>query len=559
MKNNSLWIILHKMRIPFIVIICTYTISISGLLLIDGVTKNGHVYHMTIFDAFYFISYTSTTIGFGESPFDFTYAQKIWVVFCIYLTVIGWFYAIGSLLSLLQNKLFLNEVAKLRFKHSLDRIRGNFIIILGYNAITLEIIKKSIERDTRVVVIEHNQDRANELIAESFTPTIPVLVSNASAIKSLDYAGIKYKNCKGVVSLFEEDKLNLRIAIVSKILNKNIKLAIKSTSPNKVENLLDANVEIIENPFEVITNQVKMAISYPHSLKLEKWLYSLDILSSHMPSLPSKGIYIVCGYGRLGKYIYDMSKKLSDIKMYFIEIDKNKFQDLSEHEKEIFILADADTKEALCKAEIHEAKAILAFTNDDTTNLSILTTAKKLNPKITTLVREVEIDDLSVFLHAKIDFIFIPAKILIHKTINALFNPLCDRFLNLLYTQEDYWAQVLIKKLLETINNNPLTYELKITNKTAFELYRNLEQGLEVNLELLHKSLYNKFEKNNLVALLIYRDKKSWLLPSLDEKLKIGDEILFAGDENAILDLEYIINNKDEFAYVYNNEKGVKK
>ena len=57
------------MRIPFLVIIITYTIAIIGLILIQGVDADGNPYKMSIFDAFYFISYTATTIGFGETPF----------------------------------------------------------------------------------------------------------------------------------------------------------------------------------------------------------------------------------------------------------------------------------------------------------------------------------------------------------------------------------------------------------------------------------------------------------------------------------------------------------
>lgn len=73
------------MRTPFLVIILTYTISIVGLLIIDGVDSEGNVYKLSIFDAFYFISYTATTIGFGETPFAFTYPQRIWVSISIFL------------------------------------------------------------------------------------------------------------------------------------------------------------------------------------------------------------------------------------------------------------------------------------------------------------------------------------------------------------------------------------------------------------------------------------------------------------------------------------------
>ncbi len=95
MRNNSLFIILQKMRMPFLVIIVTYTIAIIGLVLIEGVDTNGNLYKMSIFDAFYFVSYTATTIGFGEIPYAYTCPQRIWVTFTIYLTVLGWFYGIS--------------------------------------------------------------------------------------------------------------------------------------------------------------------------------------------------------------------------------------------------------------------------------------------------------------------------------------------------------------------------------------------------------------------------------------------------------------------------------
>ena len=65
------------MRRPFLIILITYSISILGLTFIEGVDSNGNPYYMTIFDAFYFISYTATTIGFGDTPYAFTYSKKM--------------------------------------------------------------------------------------------------------------------------------------------------------------------------------------------------------------------------------------------------------------------------------------------------------------------------------------------------------------------------------------------------------------------------------------------------------------------------------------------------
>ena len=92
------------MRVPLIVLIVIFAVSVLGLSLMPGEDARGRPDRMGIFDAFYFMSYTATTIGFGELPHAFTAAQRMWVTSTIFLAVIGWAYAIGSLLSLMQDQ-----------------------------------------------------------------------------------------------------------------------------------------------------------------------------------------------------------------------------------------------------------------------------------------------------------------------------------------------------------------------------------------------------------------------------------------------------------------------
>jgi voltage-gated potassium channel len=89
------------MRAPLIVLIVLFAISVLGLTLVPGpVDADGETSYLSFFHAFYFISYTATTIGFGEIPGAFSDAQRMWVTVCIFLSVIGWSYSIISLLAL---------------------------------------------------------------------------------------------------------------------------------------------------------------------------------------------------------------------------------------------------------------------------------------------------------------------------------------------------------------------------------------------------------------------------------------------------------------------------
>lgn len=553
MKNNSLYIILQKMRTPFLVIIVTYTIAIIGLLLVEGVDSNGNTYKMGIFDAFYFVSYMATTIGFGEVPYEFSYSQRIWVLFCIYTNVVGWLYAVGTLISLLQDKLFLHEIEKAKFLRQIKNLNEKFIIVLGYNQITKKIIKKAIQEGVRTVVIEKDKEKINDLILESFTPTVPALRSENYNILALELAGIKKRNCKAIVSLFEDDALNLKISLIAKLLNKYVRVAVKSTTQNHTENLKDLDAEIVVNPFSIISSEINMALLAPNLFKIEKWLYGLDNLSSTLPIFP-KGMYIICGYGRMGKKIYEKLTK-NNIEAHLIEIDDKNGLAYSKEEITNLTFGNADDKDTLLEVGVKEAVAIIAATNDDTTNLSILATAKKLNPKIVTIVRENELEDDLIFKNANIDHIFTPAKILVNKVTNALISPLSDKFLKVIIKKDNLWASKLIVKLLQEINEEPLVIEIEINDKSTPQIYNYLQTQKSLSLEVLATSLYNNEQKNNIVPLLLQRENDTILTPLLEHNLKIGDKILIACDENAKDDIEYICQNIYEFHYALTGEE----
>jgi len=455
--------------------------------------------------------------------------------------------------SLLQNKMLIEELTKLRFRWQVKAIKRKYIIILGFNYVTSEILKKVMESDIRSVVIEQDENKANNLILENYTPTVPILVADAKDQNSLFSAGIKNSNCKAVVSLFDDDELNLTVAVKSKLINKNVALAVKSSSSNHTENLQDINVDIIVNIFEIMAKELRMAINAPHLLKLEKWLYKIDKLNARVPKVP-KGRYLICGYGRLGKHIYKVLKN-EDIELRFIEIDESKAKNLSENEKSMITFANADDKKIQIMSDIRNTKAILAFTNNNTVNLSIIATAKKLNPEIITMAREENADDFSIFANAQIDYLFIPSKITFNKTINALLNPLSDIFISSFVNQHEIWAQKLTRRLIETVNDDPLIFELEICKNDAPQVYKALCKKTDISLEIFLISLYNRKHQNNVLPLLLVRNGDNFMLPDWNTKLKLDDRILFACDENAKSDIQYISENIYEFKYALTGEE----
>ena len=542
------------MRLPFTVIVITYAIAMTGLLLIPGIDDQGNSYHLSIFQAFYFITYTATTIGFGEIPYAFTHAQQIWVSMSIYLTVLGWFYSVGSLVRLLQDKLFLSEIALSRFKRSVKHIKEDFVIILGYNDTTSSIIRKLLNANMRVVVIEKDPQRADYLHLEGFTPYVPVLVRDVHNTTSLEFAGVQSIYCKGIISLLDSNILNLRVTLASKILNPNVRIAVKSATDNQTGNLYDAGADIVENPFDIISSQIQMALMAPSLFKLKNWLYKIGTLDAKTFSIPNDKI-IICGYGRFGKTVNQMFLS-NHIYPTIIEEDEKRIKEAKEDKIQNLICGNAEDKSCLTEANIEDTNLIIIGTDNDTTNLSIVSTVKKLNQKTLIISRENEILDFSIFSHAKIDHIFLPDKILIHKTTNAIINPLSDIMIELITTKNELWGQQLLSTLMKTIDINPITFEVTLSKSETIEIYKylsNNQNSLSVNI--LKASRRDRNISNNLFPLLIVRDQEKFILPSMDLPLQINDKILFACDQNAKEDFDYIANNIYEFHYIITGEE----
>jgi voltage-gated potassium channel len=232
-----------------------------------------------------------------------------------------------------------------------------------------------------------------------------------------------------------------------------------------------------------------------------------------------------------------------------IELDKNKDRQFTPDEISHLVFGNADDKELLLNVGIENAVAIVAATEDDTTNLSILATAKKLNPNIVTIVRENDILDDFLFKNANINHIFTPSKILVNKVTNALVNPLSDKFLKMIIKKDNEWASKLVSKLLQEIDAKPLLLEVEISESTTPQIFNYLKSEEIAYLSLLGISLHNKEHRNNIVPLLLQRENDIILTPEWENEIKIGDKILLACDNHAKDDIEYICQNAYEFYY----------
>ena len=549
MRDNALWIILQRLRTPLIVIIVTYAIAILGMVLIPG-WDGEKVYHLTFFDAFYFISYTASTIGFGETPYEFTYSQRLWVVICIYLTVIGWFYTIGALVSIISDKTLKREMMKGRFRRQVQNLKSDFIIVLGYNYVHSEVIKRLSSAGMEVVLIDRDADRINLFQLEESSMGVPVMVGNALLTATLKDAGVQSPYCKAVVAHFYKEDKNLRITILTRFLNPKVTVITKATLRDTITSLLDTDIAKVENPFEIFAKRFDIALTAPHILTLENWIYKNSDLADEASFLP-QGRYIICGYGRLGKLI---KEKLDKHGMDYVIIDEKGIGTKEMIKNETFIRANADDKDILLQAGIESAAVLVAGTQNDIDNISIFITAKKLNSDLYVIARENTMKEISIFEATHANWLFMIEKILINKTSLQLSQPLKHSFLKRILYQDEEWGTSLVNLLKAQLGSNPQLLYLRINKEKAFAIYNAIEENESIGLNVLLKSLENWKNYHKALPLFLKRNGDEFLLPC-NEILEIGDEILFACDSPSREEIEIIASNIYDLHYVRTGEE----
>ena len=187
---------------------------------------------MGFFDAFYVMSYTASTIGFGEIPYPFTYNQRMWVTISIYLTVVGWAYAIGSLLALVQDR----AASARRWRCSTSPARSGgcgepFLLIAGYGQ-TGELLARSLDAlGRRFVVIDSDSGRIDDLDLDAYHADVPGLVGDARDPGHLAVAGLGHPYCEGVLALTDDDEANLAVTMTAALLRPDLPVIARTVSP----------------------------------------------------------------------------------------------------------------------------------------------------------------------------------------------------------------------------------------------------------------------------------------------------------------------------------------
>ncbi len=542
--SSTIFVIMRRMRAPLITLIVIFFVSVVGLTLIPGVDPDGNPARISLFESFYFMSYTATTIGFGELPYPFTAAQRLWVTFAIYLSVVGWAYAIGSLLTLVQDRSFRQALALRRFTGKVARLREPFLLLAGYGRAG-ELLAESFDTlGQQLVVIDSSSDRVDALDLGSYRADIPGLVADAANPHHLSAAGLDHPFCAGVLALTDDDEVNLAVTMTAALLRPDLPVISRTVSAPIAERMHAFGTPTVVNPFDRFGEHLRLALNAPASYQLLTWLEAGP--GAELPergSPPTDGRWVVCGYGRFGREV------TADLRAAGLEVTVIESAEEDDPDPEV-IVGDASDPDVLTRADLEHAVGLVAGTDNDTTNLSMLATARRQNSRLFLSARQNRPTSASLFAAMQVDALLVPTEMVAHEVYAQISTPLLWRFIQLMPGRGNRWAADLIQRLRSNCGRElPALWKVKLDRTQAPALGGSLARG-GVRLGDLLRSPEDRERRLKAVPLLLLRAGEAVLTPDGDTVLAPDDELLFAGQGSERRELESSMVVDSTAAYV---------
>ena len=547
--QSVFFITIRRLRAPLILIILIFALSTAGLSLIPGVDAQGQPWRMTIFEAFYFVTYTATTIGFGEIPNAFTDQQRLFVTLIIYLSVIGWAYLLGSLLGLSQDKAFQQAIVSGRFRRSVARLREPFYLVCGLGETGMTVVRALDKLGYRFTAIDRDERKIQELEIEDLSIGAPLLAADARSPETLAAAGLLKPECKGVLALSNDDAANLAVAVSACLLRPGLPVVGRADSPAVAASMTSIGAYRVINPFREFGDHLELAMRAPDSHRLLSWLTSTP--GSYLPpSLPPRipaapGHWIVCGYGRFGNEVVSAVQR-GGFRATVIDPAGIRADGLRS------IKGLGTGTAVLREAGVETASGIFAGTDDDTTNLAISITARRLNQNIFIILRQNLQSNQMLFARFGANMTMVSSQIIANECIAVLRTPLLAEFLDLVRHKDDFWAYTLAESLRSLLGDEtPGFWSFSVDETEAPGLVDHMHRiQRPVSIGDVCRSGQRRDERIPCLPLLAVRGASTIELPNDDFEIALSDRYLFAGRVAAENDQSLLLRNANVAAYV---------
>jgi len=203
------------------------------------------------------------------------------------------------------------------------------------------------------------------------------------------------------------------------------------------------------------------------------------------------------------------------------------------------------------QAGIQQAAGIVAGTDSDHDNLSILMCVRSLRPKAFTIVRQNSHENQIAFDAAQADLILQSSLTTARRILKHLISPQIQILIDYLDEQGETMTQQVVDRLKVAIGEQPPhLWRVNLCDEEAIATVEHLKKGGKLRLGELLRDPYNLKGSISCMPLAIERGDKRIMLPADSELILECDEILLCGTEHSETMLAATINNAYTLDYL---------
>ena len=212
----------------------------------------------TAFDSFYLTLITLTTIGYGET-IELSRPGRLFNSGLILLGFGAVFVSVGVFAEYLIAFRVLERIQQGALKRMLKRMSGHYVIC-GLGRVGLGVLGEMRRETNQVIVIDKSGGTEK---AHSQSIDVPILAEDATVPATLELARVAH--ARGLVAALSSDAENVYITLSARVLNPNIRIVARASSPDARGRLLQAGADRVVMPYAFTGRRLALAMLRPHS------------------------------------------------------------------------------------------------------------------------------------------------------------------------------------------------------------------------------------------------------------------------------------------------------
>jgi Trk K+ transport system NAD-binding subunit len=376
----------------------------------------------------------------------------------------------------------------------------------------------------------------------SLRADVPGVVGDARNPDVLAIAGLSSPQCAGVLALTDDEEANLAVTMTAAVLRPDVPVIARASDPMIQHRMREFGSPTIIDPFDRFGDHLGVALRAPTADRMVRWLTSPPGHPLPEPTPPlARGHWVLCGYGRFGRQVArDLRRDGLDV----VAVDVRPHDD-----EPGLVVGNGTEPDVLARAGVASAGGFVAGTDNDTTNLSLIVAARRVNPRVSVVARQNVPTNHALFEAMRPDLLMVPSDVVAQDAIAHVGTPLLWQFLEQVVQHDEAWAQALLDRLVDRVGHrSPDLFRISLTPHEAPALAR--VGGPYPTLGSLMRDPQDRERPLAAVTLLVSRGPDVVVTPDDDLRLEPDDLLLVAGTSAAWRGLETTIQVDSAAGYV---------